>query len=149
MPCTPRRFDPHDATAVSHLGRWSLKRLVLAAGSVPLACFLISGCARLQRAHAPTVGACTATIAVIGAEKACPVAPIRFQISVSGCRRSSGTFDYDFKAVSEIRKVGVSRSGSWTQTNNAWEQTESVPLGCDAEIDDINTHITTCVCRER
>jgi hypothetical protein len=131
------------------LDRWSLKRLILAAGSVPLACFLFPGCARLQGAHAPVVGPCTAAIAVIGAEKVCPVAPIRFQISVSGCRRSSGTFDYDFKAVSEIRKVGVSLSGSWTQTNDTWEQTESVPLGCDAEIDDINAHITTCICRER
>jgi hypothetical protein len=149
MPCTLPRFDPHDATAVSYLGRCSLKRLILGAGSAALACLLISGCARLQEAHAPATDACTAAIAVIGAEKACPVAPIRFQISVSGCRQSSGTFDYAFKAVSEIRKVGVSRSGSWTQTNGAWEQTESVPLACDAEIDDINAHITTCICRER
>jgi hypothetical protein len=149
MPSAPPRFDPHAATAASYSGHWSPERLILAAGSAALACLLISGCARLQGAHAPATGACTAAIAVIGAEKACPVAPIRFQISVTGCRQTSGTFDYAFKAVSEIRKVGVSRSGSWTQTSGAWEQTESVALGCDAEIDDINAHITTCICRER
>ena len=125
------------------------ERLSLVAGALSLACLLDSGCAGLQRAHGPATSRCTATIAVIGAEKACPTATIRFQMSLSGCRRSAGTFAYDFKAVTEARKVTISNSGSWIQTKNAWEQAESVPLECAAEIYDIDhARITTCTCED-
>lgn len=149
MPCEPPQFDLADA-AVARLACGLRNRKFRAAALLSVGCLSIPGCARLQDLHMPAANQCTATIAVIGAEKACPVAAINFQMAVSGCRRSTGTFDYDFKAVTEARKMTVSKSGSWTQTQNAWRQTESVPLGCDAEIDDIgNARITNCICQDR
>lgn len=121
--------------------------LVLAGCGVPVAGLLTSACGNLEAQQSVSTE-CNASVAVIGSSNVCPTAPIRFRISVSGCEHSSGTFDYDYKLVNELRKAPVRRSGTWTRNKKAWDQTEYVPMACGEEIDDVEiAGAASCTCK--
>ncbi len=91
---------------------------------------------------------CTASVKVAGYSKACPTAPIRIHISVAGCARSTGTFKYDYMVVDESTKSVVGGAGSWKSSRREWDQTERVPLACDAEIHEAqHERVTSCQCQ--
>jgi hypothetical protein len=77
---------------------------------------------------------CSAAITFVSSQNACPTAPIQFHAAVSGCRKSSGAFDYTYIAVNKETKIEVNRSAQWVHKEPNWDQTEHVPLACDTEI---------------
>jgi hypothetical protein len=115
-------------------------------GLVALA-LLTSGCSKSGAQQPVTAAQCRASVSLIGVKRMCPTAPITFRIAVSGCAHSVGSFDYEFKAVNEIKKATVRMTARWSRTVRAWDQTEYVALACDEEIDDLATEgSAACTC---
>jgi hypothetical protein len=120
--------------------------------SLPLFCaalagVVVSSSTESQGTHGAAKQRCDAAIAFVGTRKACPIAEIRFRVSVPKCEHSAGTYEYSYLLVNEVRKEAVSRSGQWKDGATAWEQVDKVPLACDDEIDDVaDAHVTACSC---
>jgi hypothetical protein len=109
----------------------------------------VTGCSKSQAQHVAANHRCEAAIAVLETTQSCPIAEVKFRVSVPGCRRSAGTFTYGFTLVNQIRKESVSRSVSWKDADTEWRQIDRVPLACDQEIYDVeNVQATACSCSD-
>jgi hypothetical protein len=134
-------------------------RALIAAGCAValLSVALLDACARTEaqqtEAQKPVPAAphaCKATVTPLGNTKGCPVAPVRFHVSIDDCAQSGGTFKYHYLYVTAGNKETLERSATWIGRKKAWDQTDQVPAACDAEIDDVEVdEVSGCTCAGR
>ncbi len=104
------------------------------AGYAALTCVLSTSVREPLAAEQIAAKKCSAAITFVGSQNVCPTAPIQFHVAVSGCRLSSGAFDYTYLAVNKETKIELHRSARWLHGEPNRDQTEQVPLACDTEI---------------
>ena len=125
------------------------RRRSVIAGCAALTCILSTSLREPLVAEQVAAKKCSTAITFVSSQNLCPTAPIEFHATVSGCRQSSGTFDYTYIAVNQETKIDVRRSAQWLRDESSWQQIEHVPLACGTEI----YHVTplsnpSCDCRD-
>jgi hypothetical protein len=109
---------------------WFPIRLLLAGCGILASLGLSSASEELTSHQAVATKKCSASVTFVASQNVCPTAPIGFRIAVPECEHSSGSFDYQYMAVNEIRKATVHRSAHWSRGKKLWDQREQVPLAC-------------------